>query len=86
MDSLPDYEREPCMARSEVPHAGKSGRTLGTFLLKAKTVFSPRFFACGTFSTVWYGNGSHSNRVTVTRDRAIGGSRRVLMRPLRSIS
>jgi hypothetical protein len=41
------------------------------FVLKAKTVFSPRFFACGAFSTFLYGNGSHSNRVTVTPDRAI---------------
>jgi hypothetical protein len=39
------------------------------FVLKAKTVFSPRFFACGAFSTFLYGNGSHSKRVTVTPDR-----------------
>jgi hypothetical protein len=28
-------------------------------------------FACGAFSTFLYGNGSHSNRVGVTPDRAI---------------
>jgi hypothetical protein len=47
------------------------GKRLVHFVLKAKTVFSPIFFACGTFSTFLYGNGSHSNRVTVTPDRAI---------------
>jgi hypothetical protein len=41
------------------------------FVLKAKTVSSPRFFACGTFSTFLFGNGSHSNRATVTPDRAM---------------
>jgi hypothetical protein len=40
------------------------------FALNAKTVFTPRFFACGTFSTFLYGNGSHSNHVTVTRHGA----------------
>jgi hypothetical protein len=47
------------------------GERLVHFVLEVKTVFSPRFFACGTFSTFLYGNGSHSNRVTVTPDRAI---------------
>jgi hypothetical protein len=61
----------PAIARSGVPHAGESGRTLGTFVLKAEMVFSPRFFACGTSSTFLYGNGSHSNRVTVTPDRVL---------------
>jgi hypothetical protein len=48
------------------------GERLVHFVLKAKTVliFS-HFAACGTFSTFLYGNGSHSNRATVTRDRAI---------------
>jgi hypothetical protein len=31
------------------------GERLVHFVLKAKTVFSPRFFACGTFSTFLYG-------------------------------
>jgi hypothetical protein len=54
------------------------GERLVHFELKAKTVFSPRFFACGTFSTSLYSNGSHSNRVTVTPDRAIGCLQRAL--------
>jgi hypothetical protein len=45
------------------------GERLVHFVLTATTVFSLRFFACGTFSTFLYGNGSHSNRVTVTPDR-----------------
>jgi hypothetical protein len=59
------------IARSGVPHAGKSGRALGTFCTKAKTVFSPRIFAFSTFSTILYGYGSQSNRVTVTPHRAM---------------
>jgi hypothetical protein len=48
------------------------GERLVHFVLKAKTVVSLRFFVCGTFSTFLYGNGSHSNRATVTPDRATG--------------
>jgi hypothetical protein len=47
------------IARSRVPHAGKYGRTLGTFCTASKN-FS-QIFPVGYFSRFLYGNGSHCN-------------------------
>jgi hypothetical protein len=47
------------------------GERLVHFVLKDKTVFFSQSFRARYLSTFLYGNGSHSNSVTVTPDRAI---------------
>jgi hypothetical protein len=55
-----------CMARSGVSHAGKSGRRCVVhFVLRTKNRICRPLFRLRYCCTFLYGNGTHSNRVTV---------------------
>jgi hypothetical protein len=59
------------IARSGVPHAVKSGRTLGASCTESKDGIFSQIFRVRYLGTFLYGNGSHSKRVSVTPDRSI---------------